>query len=208
MDSSWDRPSPGSPRTERPLRSGSVGLGRGFLPLPALLATLLTPGCAGSGPSPEVALDPIRVPPPVASAGPLAPAAFLVGCWIGRSSGGGTVIEERWTPPRGGTMLATTRYLREGRTVGWEFSLLEIRDGVPVLVPHSGGRRSEHAFSATRSDPGALVFEAPEHDYPRRILYSGVSGEEIRILIDAGSDDPEPRSWVLERESCEGNTGM
>jgi hypothetical protein len=105
-------------------------------------------------------------------------------------------------------MLATTRYLREGRTVGWEVSLLEVRDGRLVLVPHPGGRRSEHPFPATRSEPGALVFEAPDHDYPRRILYSRPSEEEIQILIDAGSDDPEPRSWLLERESCEGNTGM
>jgi hypothetical protein len=51
---------------------------------------------------------------------------------------------------------------------------------------------------------GEAVFTAPEHDYPKRIIYrtNGDAGRTARI--DGGTDDPNPREWVLTRVPCPG----
>jgi hypothetical protein len=153
----------------------------------------------GAGATPEVQLDPVLARPP--SSGPLSMVGPLAGCWRGAFGGGDTVIEERWSPAEGGLMLGTTRYFRNGRAVDFEFSLLRADSVGVLLLPHPRGRASEHPFRLTSAEAGRWVFEAPDHDYPKRILYE-LDGRRLRARIDAGPDDPEPRRWELEAAPC------
>jgi hypothetical protein len=114
---------------------------------------------------------------------------------------GRTVIDERWSPPEGGLMLGTTRYFRDGRAVDFEFSLVRADSAGVVLLPHPRGRASEHAFRLTTTTAGEWTFEAPQHDYPRRILYR-LEGMQLEARIDAGADDAEPRRWFLQAVPC------
>ena len=63
----------------------------------------LVPAAAEPAPAPAVA-DPT-----------LAPVAFLTGSWFVEM--GGERSEENWTTPAGGTMLATGRTVRGGKTI-------------------------------------------------------------------------------------------
>lgn len=169
-------------------------------PRGAILTVLLAvASCMAPATTPEVRLEPIAVPAP--GDGPLTPTAFLAGCWRGTFLDGATVIEERWTEPEGGLVLGTTRYFRAGRAVDFEFSLLRADAEGPFLLPHPRGSASEHPFRLTAHGPGELVFEAPEHDYPTRILYTR-TGDRLEARIDGGADDAEPRRWTLQRVEC------
>lgn len=129
--------------------------------------------------------------------------AFMAGCWRGEFEGGG-VIEERYTPPEGGLMLGTTRFFRGGRAVQFEFALLRADSSGVVLTPYPGGRRSEDSFRLTEAGPGRAVFEAPEHDFPKRIMYSEGPDGSHTARIDGGEGDPRIQEWVMLPVACEG----
>jgi len=185
-------------------RASGGGVAKSPLPaagrVAAVVALFAGAACASSGGAvPEVAIDPIVVTRP---AGPLEPVSFLTGCWAGTYDGGESVMEERWSPAADGLMLATTRFLRGGEVVGWEFAHLEAaHDGI-VLTPYPSGERSEHAFRRTGGDRTSVVFEAPEHDYPKRIRYRLDDLGMLHVAIDGGVHDPEPRSWTLGFTPC------
>jgi hypothetical protein len=171
-----------------------------------ILAALVGFGgaCApAAAPVPTISLEPIRVPPP--GSGVLAGVSFLTGCWRSPSAASEVTLEERWTPPEGGVMLGTSRFIRDGRLASFEFGLIRSSGGAVELVPHPGGTRSPHPFVLTSSTPGEAVFEAPQHDYPKRIVYRRVA-DGLEARIDGGADDAEPRVWRMEPAAC--NQGL
>jgi hypothetical protein len=114
---------------------------------------------------------------------------FMTGCWEGtfQAERGSGTIEEHYTSPSDNLMLGTTRYILEGRTVMWEFSKIEESDGDVVLTPFPRGRPSEHEFRMTSIGEGEVLFEAPEHDFPKRIAYRR-DDERLTARIDDGTD--------------------
>lgn len=136
-----------------------------------------------------------------ASAG-LADFAFMAGCWEGtfQAERGSGIIEEHYTSPSENLMLGTTRYLLEGRTVMFEFAKLEAADGGIVLTPYPRGQPSEHGFKLTQVAEGDATFEAPEHDFPKRIRYRR-DGETLVARIDDGAGGVESE-WRMEAAPC------
>ena len=125
--------------------------------------------------------------------------AVLTGCWAGEM--GPLTLEEQWGAASGAVMLATTRFIREGLVVDWEFArMVEDSAGV-TLWPYPRGTISEHGFPLVSTD-GALVFENLEHDFPVRIIYEVVSDDELRPRIE-GTDGQGP-SWWIQRVPCPG----
>lgn len=61
----------------------------------------------------------------------IAQVAWMAGVWIGTS--GAATIGERWTPPAGGSTLATARTLRAGAMTAFEFLCVAV-EGVSVRV--------------------------------------------------------------------------
>jgi hypothetical protein len=175
--------------------------GRSLGACAALASTLIaSAGCApAAAPVPTVTLDALRVPPP--ESGVLAPVAFLSGCWRTPAGAPGSTLEERWSPPEGGVMLGTSRFVQGGRVSSFEFGLIRAAGDTIVYLPHPGGQASEHPFVLTGSGPGEATFEAPEHDYPKRIRYT-LGPEGLTARIDGGEDDPQPRSWRMEPTAC------
>ena len=128
--------------------------------------------------------------------------AFMAGCWQGTyatEDGMGT-IEEHYTTPSENLMLGTTRYLVQRRTVMFEFLKLESVDGRIILTPFPGGRASEHGFELTRLAQGDATFEAPEHDFPKRIRYRREGGTLI-ARIDDGTDG-NASEWRMSTAPC------
>ena len=104
-------------------------------------------------------------------AAPLDAVAFMAGTWCSAPGSSGTHIEEHYTTPSRNLVLGLSRYLRDGRSVGYEFSRIELSDAnIPVLIPMPSGKESV-PFTLTRSAPGEAVFENLDHDFPVRVLY-------------------------------------
>ena len=169
----------------------------------ALIALVVAYGVAACAPAvapiPSVSMDPLRVPPP--DTGPLAAVSFLAGCWRTPPDAPGAGLEERWSPPEGGIMLSTSRFVSGDRVLSFEFGLIRAAGETIVYLPHPGGVASEHPFVLTDAGPGQVMFEAPDHDYPKRIRYTRTD-DGLEARIDGGADDPEPRAWRMESAAC------
>lgn len=125
---------------------------------------------------------------------------FMAGCWEGRASAG--TIEERWTPAAN-LMLGTTRYVSGGRVTGFEFALIALDGEDVMLTPFPSGVRSQHGF---RLEPGAgerAVFAAPEHDFPKRIIYAAAAGDSLLVRIDGGEGSDQFAEWRMGRMDCD-----
>lgn len=127
--------------------------------------------------------------------------AFLSGCWEGPLSRGG-VIEEFYSAPSDNLIVGTTRYLRDGQAVMFEFSGIEHDSAGVTLWPYPRGNKSADGFRLTVVDSNGAVFEAPEHDFPKRISYI-IESPDVRIArIDDGTDDGQSTEWRLKRTRC------
>lgn len=96
--------------------------------------------------------------------------AWLGGTWIGKRSTGSS-IEERWSPPLGGAMLAVSRSVNtSGKMFAFEYLRVMEREGSLVYIAQPGGNTPTE-FVLTELTATRAVFENPRHDYPKRIVY-------------------------------------
>jgi hypothetical protein len=95
--------------------------------------------------------------------------AWLAGAWVGTRSSGSS-IEERWSPPLGGTMLAVSRTVSRGRMSAFEYLRIVERDSGLVYIAQPNGAAPTD-FVLTELTPTRAVFANPRHDYPKRIVY-------------------------------------
>jgi hypothetical protein len=125
--------------------------------------------------------------------------AWLVGAWVGtRGTNGTTSIEERWSPPRGGAMLAVSRTVSGGKMSAFEFLRIVERDGGLVYIAQPGGAAPTE-FVLTELGARRAVFDNPRHDYPKRIVYelSAEGGLSATIGFATGGS---PRRFEFKRE--------
>ena len=125
--------------------------------------------------------------------------SFLSGCWAGET--GSLDMREQWTESAGGAMLGTTRFLRGGEVVDWEFArIVEDERGV-TLWPYPKGVISEHGFPLVDTER-AYVFENLAHDFPVRIIYTR-TGENVLTPRIEGREG-NGTAWSLRRVDCPG----
>ena len=125
--------------------------------------------------------------------------AWLAGAWVGtRGAEGTTSIEERWTAPLGGAMLASSRTVSRGKMTAFEYLRIVERDGGLVYAAQPGGAAPTE-FVLTELSPTRAVFENPRHDYPKRIVYelSAAGGLSATIGFTKGGT---PRRFEWKRE--------
>lgn len=93
---------------------------------------------------------------------------WLAGCWELRS--GARLVDEQWTSPRGGLMLGASRAVRNDSLIEFEQVRIEQRGSALVYVA-SPSRQATVEFKATSADESSVVFENPDHDFPKKIFY-------------------------------------
>lgn len=104
---------------------------------------------------------------------------WLAGDWVGTRSSGSS-IEERWSPPLGGAMLAVSRTVNtSGKMVGFEYLRIVERDGGLVYIAQPAGRTATEFVLSEWSSTRA-VFDNPRHDYPKRIVYEVSADGKLR----------------------------
>jgi hypothetical protein len=110
------------------------------------------------------------IPMPTPAKAAIADMAWLAGAWVGTRSSGSS-IEERWSTPKGGAMLATSRTVNtKGKMNMFEYLRIVERDGGLFYVAQPGGRPPTE-YVLTELTKTRAVFDNPRHDYPKRIAY-------------------------------------
>jgi hypothetical protein len=126
---------------------------------------------------------------------------WLAGCWayVGAEAGSG----ETWTPPAGGTLLATARDVRDGRIVSYEFQrIVEEASGLAFYASPSG--RPEVRFGLKSLAATEVVFENAENDFPQRVIYRLAQSGDISARIEGAKDDPARAiDFPMKRSSCD-----
>jgi Domain of unknown function (DUF6265) len=109
--------------------------------------------------------------------------AWMSGTWRGENRG--VSMEEVWTGPDGGMMLALHKDVKGGRVTDWEFLRIEEQpDGVVYLASPKGAPATP--FRLTELKGERVVFVNPEHDFPKRILYWRDGEGALHAAIDGG----------------------
>ncbi|MCO5297524.1 MAG: DUF6265 family protein [Fimbriimonadaceae bacterium] len=162
---------------------------------------LLVSVSTSSSTSPSVGLyrhpEDIAIPTPAkATIGDL---AWLSGAWVGtRGTSGTTSIEERWSPPLGGAMLAVSRTVSRDKMTAFEFLRIVERDGGLVYIAQPGGATPTE-FVLTELGARRAVFDNPRHDYPKRIVYE-LSADGALTATIGFLKGGSPRRFEFKRE--------
>ena len=135
-------------------------------------------------------------PPPVKAT--LQDIAWLAGNWAGTR--GRASIEERWTPPGGGAMLAVARTVADNRLTAFEFLRIVERDGTLVYIAQPDGRPPVE-FALTSADGNSVTFENPAHDFPRMIRYTRQSDGRLEARI-SGTAGERAQSFLFTRQDA------
>ena len=130
----------------------------------------------------------------------MADLAWIAGDWQTMSGGPGgrRQIEEHWTKPAGGSMMGVSRTVAGDKTVEFEYLRIEQRaDGV-YYVAHPKARCPGTDFKLTRASATEAVFENPQHDFPKRIIYRKNADDSLTASIDAG-EGSKAMSFAFQR---------
>lgn len=102
--------------------------------------------------------------------------------------------DEHWTTPAGGAMLGMSRTVKAGALSEFEYLRIVQKGDDLVYIAHPGGRAPGTEFKMTSLTEGAagyrrVVFENPEHDFPKRILYVRRPDGTLVATVDAGEGE-------------------
>jgi hypothetical protein len=114
--------------------------------------------------------------------------AWLAGNWV--TEPGAVIVEERWTPPAAGTMLAVSRTLKADKMVAFEFLRIVERDGRLIYVAQPGGRPPTE-FAQTAVEGQSVTFENPAHDFPKMIRYALRDDGTLEARVSDGGSRAE-----------------
>ena len=128
--------------------------------------------------------------------------SWLSGCWEGRQ--GEAFIEELWSKPRGLSMLALSRTVKEGKTVSYEF--LQIRQDNQSLVYIAQPRGAVAVrFKLLRTSVDETVFENLQHDFPQRIIYQRKGRLLLASIEGTDKGKKEREEFQMRKVRCDLN---
>jgi hypothetical protein len=110
--------------------------------------------------------------------GPLAPLAWMRGCWEGKVNQ--RDFREEWLPTAGDMMIGVSQTTLRDKTVDFEYLRLESRpDGVFYIAAPSGKNEAAFRLAGQTTSGGDEVFTfvtaTPGAEYPQRIIYRHAS---------------------------------
>ncbi len=114
----------------------------------------------------------------------LADLSWMSGDWQ-TAPGGRRQIEEHWTAAAGGSMMGVSRTVAGDKTLEFEYLRIEQREDGIYYVAHPKARCPGTDFKLTRASATEVVFENPQHDFPKRIIYRKTD-DGLTASIDAG----------------------
>jgi len=146
---------------------------------------LILAGCA--------ALWPVQVlgQQPAAPSYKIADLAWFAGDWQ-TPAGGRRQVDEHWTAPLGDAMMGLSRTMAGGKMVEFEYLRIVARaDGI-FYISHPNARTPGTEFKLTKLTADQAIFENPQHDFPKRILYKKNPDGSLTASIDGGEGTRGP----------------
>lgn len=107
--------------------------------------------------------------------------AWLHGCWELRD--GDRVVEERWMPPRAGSMIGVGRTTRGDTLIEHEYVVLSERGGRLAYEAHPSGQATT-TFMSKPISGREVVFEDPAHDFPQRVGYRSTGPGQLLAWVE------------------------
>jgi len=109
---------------------------------------------------------------------------WLQGRWEQRD--GDRLVEERWMPPRAGSMFGVGRTTRGEKLVEYEFIVLTERDGRLAYEAHPSGQAAA-TFMSKPISGREVVFEDLMHDFPQRVGYKSSGPGQLLAWVEGMS---------------------
>lgn len=125
--------------------------------------------------------------------------SWLAGCWEYR--GGEPGSGETWMPPAGGSLLSVARRVENGKLASWEFQRIVEQDGDLVFIALPSGQ-AEGRFPLKSLTAQQVVFERPEDDFPKRVMYRLAQNGNIAARIES-ADATQAVDFPMKRTPCE-----
>jgi hypothetical protein len=148
---------------------------------------------------------PAPTPPTVAISGPLAPLAWLEGCWRGEANH--RVFREYWMPPQGDIMVGVGQLALNGAMSDYEYLRLESRGGDTVFSQFSGDRKElafKLATTATEDKDTVFTFANTAAAFPAQLIYRrGVDGWLYETVQGPLNGADKRVIYPLRRVDCE-----
>lgn len=117
--------------------------------------------------------------------------AWLAGHWRIEQTDGQT--DEQWMAPAGGLMIGMARTVQGGKVREYEFTLLRQEPNGDIVYVASPSKQSETSFKLTSFNGDAAVFENPQHDFPKKIVYARQPDGSLLATIEGPGRDGKTR---------------
>jgi hypothetical protein len=117
--------------------------------------------------------------------------AWLAGHWRIEKPDG--LIDEQWMAPAGGLMMGMARTIQAGKVREHEFTLLRQEANGDIVYVASPSKQTETTFKLTSLRDGEAVFENPQHDFPKRVIYTRKADDSLLAAIEGPGRDGKVR---------------
>ena len=97
-------------------------------------------------------------------------------------------------------MIGMGRTVVGGKTAEFEFLRIEQRGDDVFYVAHPNARCPQTDFKLTSLTPQEVVFENPEHDYPKRVIYRKTSAGLVASVDGGAGTKSQTFSYVPMRK--------
>lgn len=160
-------------------------------------------GCATTG---EMKTPPgAQAPEAGAASGPLAPLAWLAGCWRGMVNQ--REFREHWLPLRSSVMVGAGQSVMRGQMLDYQYLRLEPRPDGVYFSQFSGDRRETSFRLATTTVDNKdtiFTFANTSEGFPARLIYRHASGGWLYQTIE-GTLNGNERTVIypMRRIDCE-----
>lgn len=138
--------------------------------------------------------------------GPLAPLAWLSGCWAGDVNK--RQFREYWHPLRGNLMVGASRNALPERTISYEYLRLEPRaDGVYYITTAMGKVDTTFKLASTTKDAADEVYtfrNVATVDFPKTLSYRRGGGGWLYVEVAGIAQAKDHKvTYPFRRVSCE-----
>ena len=139
--------------------------------------------------------------------GPLAPLAWMRGCWEGKVNQ--RDFREEWLPLAGDTMIGVSQTTLRGKTVDFEYLRLEPRpEGVFYIAAPSGKNEASFRLAGQANAGGDEVFTfvnaASGVEFPQRIIYRRASEGWLYATVEGKVNGAEKQViFPMRRVDCQ-----
>ncbi|CAN5768761.1 hypothetical protein BH11BAC3_BH11BAC3_04770 [soil metagenome] len=117
----------------------------------------------------------------------------LEGTWMMKTGKG--IIGESWKKINDRTLQCKGFMIKEGDTINTEnVQLIKNKEGI-FYIPTVTNQNNQQpvTFQLTSSANNEFVFENPQHDFPKRVVYQLISNDSLIAWIDGGNEQAGSR---------------